>query len=122
MHASESVETLLEKLERQLLVPQFRKSLLVSELLAEDFVEFGSSGRRFNKVEILAALEAEAPVEITASQFKVELLSSQIALVTYHAQRHGEPSVHTLRSSIWQQREGQWQIVFHHGTVTTVET
>ncbi|HXS02323.1 MAG TPA: nuclear transport factor 2 family protein [Pyrinomonadaceae bacterium] len=118
MLASESVERLLEKLERQLLVSQFRKSVLASKLLAEDFVEFGSSGRQFNKEQILAALQAEAPVEITASQFKVQLLSSQVALVTYHAQRHTEPPVHTLRSSIWQQREGQWQIVFHQGTLS----
>jgi len=122
MHANEALESLLEKLESQLLVLQLRKSELVSELLAEEFVEFGSSGRRFNKAQIVAALQAEAPVEITASQFKVQLLSSQIALVTYRAQRHGEPPVHTLRSSIWQQREGHWQIVFHQGTLTAVQT
>jgi len=49
MHAEESIERLLEALERQLLEPQARKSILVSELLAEEFVEFGSSGRQFNK-------------------------------------------------------------------------
>ena len=88
----------------------------MSELLAEEFVEFGSSGRQFNKAQVVAALQSESPVQVTASEFKVWLLSSQIALVTYQAQRHGDPSVHTLRSSIWQQKEGQWQMVFHQGT------
>jgi len=116
MH-KESVEKLLEDLERQLLVPWVRKSELVFELLAEEFVEFGSSGRQFTKAQIVGALQAEALVEVTASEFKVQLLSSQVALVTYRAQRHGEPPVYTLRSSIWQQREGQWQMVFHQGTL-----
>ena len=122
MHSKKSVEELLEDLERQLLEPWARKSELVSELLAEEFVEFGSSGRQFTKTQIVAALQAEAPVRITASEFKVQLLSSQIALVTYRAQRHSEPPVHTLRSSIWQQREGQWQMVFHQGTLTVSQT
>src|ERR1041384_2414439 len=117
MNAKESLEKLLEDFERQLLVPQVRKSELVFELLAEEFVEFGSSGRQFTKAQVVAALQAEAPIQVTASEFKVQLLSSQVALVTYRAQRHGEPPIHTLRSSIWQQREGQWQMVFHHGTL-----
>lgn len=122
MHAEESIERLLEKLERQLLESQARKSGLVTELLAEEFVEFGSSGRQFNKAQTVAALQAEAPIQVTTTQFKVRLLSPQIALVTYRAQRHSEPPVHTLRSSIWQQREGQWKMVFHQGTRTTVPT
>jgi len=122
MNAKESVEKLLEDLECQLLVPRARKSELVFELLAEEFVEFGSSGRQFTKAQIVAALQAEAPVQITASELKVQLLSSQVALVTYRAQRHSDPPVHSLRSSIWLQREGQWQMVFHQGTLTVSQT
>jgi hypothetical protein len=122
MNAKESLEKLLEDFERQLLVPQVRKSELVFELLAEEFVEFGSSGRQFTKAQVVAALQAEAPIQVTASEFKVQLLSSQVALVTYRAQRHGEPPIHTLRSSIWQQREGQWQMVFHQGTLAASQT
>jgi hypothetical protein len=56
MHTEEPVERLLEKLERQLLEPQARKSVVVSELLAEEFVEFGSSGRQFNKASCRSRL------------------------------------------------------------------
>jgi hypothetical protein len=122
MHTEEPVERLLEKLERQLLEPQARKSVVVSELLAEEFVEFGSSGRQFNKAQILAALQGELPVQVSVSEFKVRLLSAQVALVTYRAQRHSEPPVHTLRSSTWRQRKGRWQMVFHQGTPTAVQT
>jgi len=122
MNAKESVEKLLEDLERQLLVPRARKSELVFELLADEFVEFGSSGREFTKAQIVVALQAEAPVQITASEFKVQLFSSQVALVTYRAQRHCDPPVYSLRSSIWQQREGKWQMVFHQGTLAASQT
>ena len=120
--AKQSVEKLLEDLECQLLAPRARKAELVFQLLAEEFVEFGSSGRQFTKAQIVAALQAEAPVHITASELKVQLLSSQVPLVTYRAQRHSDPPVHSLRSSIWLQREGQWQMVFHQGTLTVSQT
>jgi len=122
MNAKESVEKLLEDFEHQLLVPRARKSELVFELLAEEFVEFGTSGRQFTKAQIVAALQDEVPVRITVSEFKVQLLSAQVALVTYRAQRHSDPPVNSLRSSIWLQREGQWQMVFHQGTLAVSQT
>jgi len=116
MPSTEPIEVLLQRWERALLEPQARKSPLVERLLADDFVELGSSGRRFDRAQAVAALRAEIPVEVTASDFEVRLLSSEIALVTYRARRHGAPPVDTLRSSIWQVREGRWQMVFHQGT------
>ena len=118
MHAHESIAAHLRMLEESLLEPSVRKTERVSELLAEGFVEFGSSGRVFNKAQILAALRAESGVKVTASHFQVQLLAPQTALVTYRACRHAETPVHTLRSSVWQQLRGQWQMVFHQGTVT----
>lgn len=34
----------------------------LAELLADDFVEFGSSGRVYTKDDLVAVLQAEAPV------------------------------------------------------------
>jgi hypothetical protein len=113
---------LLEDLERQLLAPDVRKSEVVGRLLAEEFVEFGSSGRQFSKPQIIAALQAEAPVEVSASDFVVRLLSPEVALITYRALRQSQPPVSTLRSSIWQQRKGHWQMVFHQGTRAEAQT
>ncbi|HVN83698.1 MAG TPA: DUF4440 domain-containing protein [Candidatus Binatia bacterium] len=110
------VEQLLEGYERSLLDPSVRKSEVVSALLADSFVEFGSSGRVCTKAQVVASLRAESPVAVSASQFEVRLLASHIALVTYRAQSHTEPPIHTLRSSLWQHCEGKWQIVFHQGT------
>ncbi|HWB12625.1 MAG TPA: DUF4440 domain-containing protein, partial [Pirellulales bacterium] len=110
------VETRLQDLELTLLRPDVRKSDRVAELLADEFIEFGSSGSVFTKPQVMAALRAEGSVEISASQLKVHLLAPDVALVTYRARCQGEPVVHSLRSSIWKQNQGRWQMVFHQGT------
>ncbi|CAN7676545.1 DUF4440 domain-containing protein [Acidovorax sp. LjRoot117] len=112
-----SIENLLQEYELLLLQPAARKSEAVSRLLADGFVEFGSSGRVFNKVQIVSALQAEQPMQVHASDFKVQMLESHVALVTYKAVRQSHPSRLTLRSSIWQRRAEQWQMIFHQGTV-----
>lgn len=110
----------LRELEELLFQASVRKSDRVAHLLADGFIEFGSSGRTFTKEQIISSLRAEAPVTVTATEFKVELLSPNAALVTYRAHRHSEPPVLTLRSSIWQLKQGRWQMVFHQGTISSV--
>ena len=105
------------ELEQSLLVAGVRKSGRVAELLDDEFVEFGSSGRTYIKAEIVALLRSEVPVDITAREFKVKILGRDAALVTYRACRHSVPPVHTLRSSIWQLEKGRWRMVFHQGTL-----
>jgi len=118
----ESIGRLLESYERSLLEPSVRKSELVPQLLAESFVEFGSSGRVFTKAQIVAALHAEPPLRVSASGFEVRLLAPHVALATYRTCKHTQPEVHALRSSIWEKREGKWQMVFHQGTLTQAQS
>ena len=119
MHSDDMLATHLQKLEESLLESSVRKSGLVSQLLSDEFVEFGSSGRTFTKAQVVASLQAEPPAKSTATEFNVRLLAPRIALITYRACRHGEPPVFSVRSSIWQQRNGNWQMVFHQGTVSS---
>jgi hypothetical protein len=89
-------------------------------LLAEDFVEFGSSGRVFNRTEIIAALAKETATKRSLTEFKATMLSEDVALVTYRATRRSTgdaAAVSALRSSIWRRRDGRWQMVFHQGTL-----
>ncbi|MHB1657306.1 MAG: nuclear transport factor 2 family protein [Burkholderiales bacterium] len=116
MNSGRPIEELLTQLEQRLLQPDIRKSEVVSRLLAETFVEFGSSGQVFTKSEVMDALHRESSVHFTASQFHVRLLAPHVALVTYRVFRHSEPALSTLRSSVWKQNEGHWQMVFHQGT------
>lgn len=107
----------LRELEESLLLPDVRKSRKLVELLSDEFIEFGSSGRIYDKADLVAALQGEQPSTQTTSDFRVTELSPQVALLTYRIHRHGEPPVHTLRSSIWKQTDGRWRMVFHQGTL-----
>lgn len=110
----------LQRLEELLLVPDVRKSRQLMELLADEFIEFGSSGRVYTKEDLAAVLQVESPVTQTTSDFKVTSLAPDVALLTYKICRDGQPPVHTLRSSVWVRSKGQWQMVFHQATATSM--
>ena len=86
----------------------------VSELIADDFVEFGKSGAVYHKEDTLNALEDEQiDLEIEVSEFVAREVSSDVVLVTYKSTAEG---VTAIRSSIWVKRDGRWQMTFHQGT------
>ena len=89
----------------------------VSELLADEFVEFGSSGRVYDKPAIIEALKNETgDPQITVEEFSVRDLASDVVLVTYKSKPAESQEVTALRSSIWKRIGGRWQMVFHQGT------
>lgn len=110
----------LEQLERMLLEPAVRRDRAqVAELLAEDFMEFGASGRVWTRDAVLELLATEEYTPPVMENFKCRALAEDVALVTYRTLRAGAASGEsavTLRSSIWVKRSGAWQVVFHQGT------
>lgn len=112
---------LIRSLEERLLQSEVRRSAReVAALLADDFVEVGSSGRIFNKQQIIESLQHEPPVQRSLLEFKASALAPDVILATYLAVRHNgpnEPPLYSRRSSIWKWREGRWQMVFHQGTL-----
>ncbi len=113
-----SDEEVLRDLEERLLDPQFRKSAAVAELLSDDFLEFGSSGRVFDKRTVLEFLRNEASAESAAlSEFCFTQLAPGVALVTFRAsQRRQGTRIESIRSSVWKQERGAWKLLFHQGT------
>ncbi|WP_455210262.1 nuclear transport factor 2 family protein [Kaarinaea lacus] len=112
------IEAEIRNLEKQLLTAEVRRcTQVVSELLADEFIEFGSSGRIYNKQQILESLPLDTATR-TLSQFTTTRLAPDVMLATFRSTRveSGKPSVHTLRSSIWNRIEGRWKLVFHQGT------
>lgn len=109
----------LRLLEERLLQPAFRRDrAAVAQLLADEFVEYGSSGRIFTKAQVLDLLAGEEPRRISLQDFAAQAIGPGVALATYRAIReadsgHGGTS---LRSSLWIHREGRWQMIFHQGT------
>ncbi|MEH2215956.1 MAG: DUF4440 domain-containing protein [Nostoc sp.] len=123
MKADYLEESLLRELEERLLQADVRKSAKdVMDLLADEFIEFGSSGRVFNKQQIIDSLQNEpiAPVtQRSITEFKTLVLATGVILVTYHIVRYlsGEQPVNSLRSSIWKFNNDRWKIIFHQGTL-----
>jgi hypothetical protein len=116
MDKSDPIEHLIQQHELALLDPDTRKSAQVDQLLSDTFVEFGSSGRVYDKTDVVSALRSESSIAYTVSDFAVRLLAPRVALATYRAVRHVEPPQHTLRSSIWMESVAGWRLVFHQGT------
>lgn len=112
-------------LEQKLHRPEIRRSPdTVRALLADDFIEFGSSGTVYNKASIVEALARESMTDATplpeVHDFAVRSLALDTILVTYRSiRRHPGRGMEktTLRSSIWKLVDGQWQMLFHQGTV-----
>jgi hypothetical protein len=122
MQAEISLATHLRQLEERLLQPDVRRSAQdAAALLADEFIELGSSGRVFDKPQILEALKHEPPIQRTLMEFKTSILAPGVVLATYRIVRHGAPGeqlIHSLRSSIWRFIAGRWQMVFHQGTLS----
>jgi hypothetical protein len=92
-------------------------------LVADDFLEFGASGRAWDAQATRALLEDPphqgadvAALEIT--EFEVTELGPDVLLATYHIQ--GPRS--SNRSSIWVRRAGRWVMRFHQGTLQDRDT
>jgi hypothetical protein len=112
----------LRQLEERLLDSSVRKSPQeLAALLADDFVEFGASGRVFDKRQIIDSLQGERPVTLSLTDFRATLLAPGVMLTTYRITRHADSeraAGNSLRSSIWKLLDGRWQMVFHQGTPT----
>jgi hypothetical protein len=92
----------LYHLEQQLLQPSTRRDeAALRSLLAEDFREFGSSGRIYTRQQVISTLAGESPHTITLSD-PCHQLAADIALLTYRSTRTIAPQVasHALRSSL----------------------
>jgi hypothetical protein len=115
----DDVAETLRELEASLLTNAVRKDAArVSDLLAEEFCEFGSSGAVYSKAEMIASLQTGEDVLLTMKGFACRVVGEGVALVTYRSEREveGGEVVAALRSSLWVWRDGRWQIVFHQGT------
>jgi hypothetical protein len=112
-------EQLLE-LEKKLLDPELRRNPeKLAALLGDDFVEFGSSGHAYDKRRTLFLLRKQLPKKLLIEEFRVIEIDPSAALVTYRACSESgkvEAAKYSLRSSLWMQRNGAWQMVFHQGT------
>lgn len=116
----------IRELERACLDPEVRSDPeRFADLLADDFLEIGASGRIWDKPAVLAAVRGEPGLDLALTDLEVVALAPDVVLTTFRvAARRAEPTTRSvgsalrssLRSSIWVRRSGRWQVRFHQGT------
>jgi hypothetical protein len=121
------IASIIRELEARLLQPHTRQSPEeVRALLADEFVEFGSSGRVWDKESTIAALQQEKEDLETPTRaihdFSTRRLAADVILVTYRiiAVARSRRTC-TLRSSIWRLVDRRWQMSFHQGTPSKLD-
>lgn len=89
---------------------------LMDRTFAPDFHEFGRSGRRYTRDDLLPDGEFET-IDAILHALTVTDLSDVLALVTYISEvRRPDGADWANRSSLWDRTSGHWQIRFHQGT------
>lgn len=111
----------LQSLEEEFLLDPSRSSpVRLEELLSADFVEFGASGRVFDRAGTIASLvDGESTTVHAVFDFTLLRLATDAALVTYRIESRspgGEPARESLRSSLWIKEGDSWVVRFHQGT------
>lgn len=87
--------------------------------MADEFVEFGSSGRIWDKAAVLDAVLAESGLTLRLSDFEANEIGPNLVHTTFRiAGREAGASSerHSLRSSLWILRSARWQMLFHQAT------
>lgn len=104
--------------ELALLEPDVRASAdRVDSYLHPDFFEFGASGTRWSRKEIIDLLVAEgddSPERIAATDVDAARLAEDLIQVTYLTETGGKRA---RRSSLWRRVGERWLVYFHQGTL-----
>jgi hypothetical protein len=94
----------------------------LSALLHDVFLEFGRSGRTYDRAAIVDLLASEQPAgQVVAQDFEIIELGPDAALLTYRSvviDERGNAQRHSVRSSVWVQTPDGWKLRFHQGTPT----
>ena len=89
----------------------------MENVLADDCVEIGRSGRVHSRATILDAEPREIDAVLPLPGFEVRMLAADVALVTYATSVGTDDAIeHARRASIWSRDAGRWQLRFHQGT------
>lgn len=111
------------QIENDLLKPEVRQSVeKINELLADEFIEFCSSGNiyRHNKEKAIAESTNLESLNWEIEDFAITQLAEGILLATYKLIKHNELNEnkkYSLRSSLWKCFDGKWKMIFHQGTL-----
>ncbi|MEE2523194.1 ribonuclease HI family protein [Pseudarthrobacter sp. J75] len=111
---ADNPEAEVERLERELLVPEVRADIgRTGVLLHPDYQEIGASGRMWSRDAILLELEEDPGEKLRMDVLGADRVGTSAILLTYRSySRTGS----VLRSSLWVLDGEQWRLRFHQGT------
>lgn len=110
----------LAELERSLWTSETRfDSAEMEVILADDFHEFGRSGRRYAKGDMLLAENDAKEITAVLHDLAIKDIAETAALITYISEEQlGTRSVWSNRASLWISDMDRWKLHFHQGTPT----
>lgn len=85
----------------------------ILNLLDENYLEFGKSGKKTQKKDYLSASLPADQYEIL--EFESHSLGKKSQLTTYTLWNHTTDEK-SLRSSVWKYQNSSWKLYFHQGT------
>lgn len=85
----------------------------LGDVLADDFFEYGSSGRIFLRQDFK---NGAGNNHLTLHDWTFHQLDNKAVLTTYRVINHDSNKA-TLRSSVWKQVGTEWKLFFHQGTI-----
>jgi hypothetical protein len=109
----------IKELEERLLHTDVRKnSIILTELLSDDFEEVGSDGEISTREEVIEWLiNKEKNIKWSLNDFRIKELSPELIVATYIAIKDNQSnSTRSIRSSILKNFSGNWKMIFHQGT------
>jgi hypothetical protein len=92
---------------------------LMDQTFADDFLEFGRSGRRYERSEMIFEPSPDTLIDakLPLPDYALALIDPDVALATYTSEvLHNGTLERSRRSSLWVRTEGQWKLRFHQGT------
>ena len=114
------LEGLLLEKEQNLLNPEFCSQIEnLEHCIAENFTEYGQTGRIYYRSETLELLKNKKDNNVSIVDFEIACIGNQAAMAHYTA-RNEETTEMSLRTSLWILEDGQWKISFHQGTAIRV--
>lgn len=114
------LKEVIYELETDLLKPEVRTSYdKLNELIADDFIEYGSKGLIYDKRNILERLPKGNPPSYNLYDFEFIPLSEFIIQTRFKTDIVDTDQIKTtsLRTSLWRKTNDKWQMFFHQGTL-----
>ena len=93
----------------------------MERIFATDFFEFGRSGKRYKRSEMLFRVGdfSEIKAKLPFAKFNARYLADDVVQTTYISEVIYDDAVqYANRSSIWTLQSDGWKLRFHQGTPT----